>query len=374
MDAAARTTRTDITIAGIGGLRALAVLSVVLFHVHAAWLPGGFVGVDVFFVISGFVVAHSVHGKAQASFRDYYLWFYRRRFLRILPAILLFVLVAAFLGVLFIPAAPASKFIELTGIASIFGASNFALLWKAGDYFAASTEYNTFTHTWSLAVEEQYYLLFPFFSYAIIVRQWASPAPRRFALALVALASVVSLGLCAATTAAWREFAFYMLPTRFWELGLGFLLRVLGEGRLPRPGGVADRCATVGSLAAFAGLAVAFIATDPTRFPFPGALLPCIATAALVWVVWRFPAGIANRILTIRPLPFFGEISYSLYLWHWGVVVLMRWTTGIGTLPLELSALGLMFALACASYYLVERPLRYDRRVMALETPAFFGA
>ncbi|MEE2916851.1 MAG: acyltransferase family protein, partial [Pseudomonadota bacterium] len=95
----------------IGGLRALAVLSVVLFHLDAAWLPGGFVGVDVFFVISGFVVAHSVIGARATSFRDYFLWFYRRRFLRILPAIFVYVLVIGILGVLFIPTAEVSRFI-----------------------------------------------------------------------------------------------------------------------------------------------------------------------------------------------------------------------------------------------------------------------
>lgn len=360
-------------IGGISGLRALAVLSVTLFHINAAWLPGGFVGVDVFFVISGFVVAHSVFGVRKASFSEYFLWFYRRRFLRILPAIFLYVLVIATLGVLFLPTSEVTKYIEVTGVSALFGASNFALLWKAGDYFAATSEYNTFTHTWSLAVEEQYYVLFPFFSYFMIIRQNVSERARTIMIVLAWAACLLSLVLAAWFTAHAREFAFYMLPTRLWELGIGFMLRYQGGALVGRFDG-RKAGATLVSILAFAVLVGSFLWTPADGFPFPGALLPCFATLALVGVVWLAPGGPIDRLLQTAPLRFFGDLSYSLYLWHWGVVVMMRWTVGLDTVGLQLFAIALMIVLALASYHLVEKPLRYDRRLAALGTPQFFGA
>jgi peptidoglycan/LPS O-acetylase OafA/YrhL len=360
-------------IAGIGGLRALAVLSVTLFHIDAAWMPGGFVGVDVFFVISGFVVAHSVFGVRKESFRAYFLWFYRRRFLRILPAIFLYVLVVATLGILFLPTTEATHYIELTGIASLFGASNFALLWKAGDYFAATSDYNSFTHTWSLAVEEQYYLLFPAFSYWMIVRERTGRAAQRIMIAAAWGVCLLSLLAAAWLTAHARAFAFYMLPTRLWELGIGYMLRYQGDAFAGRGSGRSLTVASASALA-LAALGASFLWTPADRFPFPGALLPCSATLALIAIVWLAPGGWLDRLLRAPPFRFFGDLSYSLYLWHWGVVVLMRWTVGLDTLAHRAIALVLMLGLSLASYRLVERPLRYDRRLMSLETPRFFAA
>lgn len=360
-------------IGGITGLRALAVLSVTLFHINPTWLPGGFVGVDVFFVISGFVVAHSVFGVRKESFREYFLWFYRRRFLRILPAIFLYVLVVATIGVLFLPTSEVTKYVEVTGVSALFGASNFALLWKAGDYFATASEYNSFTHTWSLAVEEQYYLLFPFFSYFMIIRQGMSPRTRAIMIVAGWGACLISLVLAAWFTAHARDFAFYMLPTRLWELGIGFMLRYQGGVLVGRFDG-RRAGATVASLLALVLLAASFIWTPVDRFPFPGALLPCLATLTLVGVVWLAPGGPIDRLLQTAPMRFFGDLSYSLYLWHWGVVVMMRWTVGLDTIGLQLVAIALMLILALGSYHLVEKPLRYDKRLAALGTPQFFGA
>lgn len=361
-------------IGGIGGLRALAVLSVVLFHVDPHWLPGGFVGVDVFFVISGFVVAHSVWDLRVASFRDYFCWFYRRRFLRILPAIYLYVPVVVALGILVLPTSDVTRYVEMTGVASLFGASNVVLLWKAGSYFATSSEYNTFTHTWSLAVEEQYYVLFPVFSYWLIVKRPANPRLwKRFFAAAVVLC-LLSLACAWYFTHRWPAFAFYMLPTRLWELGIGFLLRYQGW-RLVRGAAVSGRSIIVAacSVPVLGALLASFIVTSADAFPWPGALVPCFATAALIAIVWLAPGGWLDRLLRLPVLRFFGDLSYSLYLWHWGVVVLMRWTIGIDTLPLQLFAIALMLVLALMSYHLVERPLRHDHRLLALDPPKFFA-
>ena len=361
-------------IGGIDGLRAFAVLSVLFYHLDATWLPTGYVGVDIFFVISGFVVAHSVYDSGKTSFTGYFLWFYRRRFSRILPALFAFVLIIGLLNLLLLPASPATKLIEMTGVGSIVGASNFVLLWRAGDYFSAATEFNSFTHTWSLAVEEQYYLLFPFISYFLIVRRAQRPAMRRAALALTWILCLGSMALAWHLTASWRDFAFYMLPTRFWELGLGLLLRCQldswANGRAPK---LTNTVTTPIAVAALAALIASFWITPAGAFPFPAAILPCAATAVLIAIVWLYPRGIVDRLLNLPAMRFVGRISYSLYLWHWGVIVLMRWTTGLDTPLLKLAALIAMFALAIGSYWFVEQPLRHSSRLKRFGTTAFFA-
>lgn len=362
-DAATRAGARAGHIAGIDGLRALAVLAVVVFHLDAGWLPGGFVGVDVFFVISGFVVAHSVAGVRARSFGAYCAWFYRRRFLRILPALYVYVLVVALAGVLLLPTAEVTRFVELTGAAAVFGVSNVALLWKAGDYFATATAYNSFTQTWSLGVEEHYYLLFPAVSWWLLRGRARA---RWWGIGAVALACALSLASAWWFTVHWRAFAFFLLPARAWELGIGLLLRWLGERLVVRGG-------ALWSGIALAGLLLSFVVTREDAFPWPGALLPCFATLAVLAMLWRAPGGRLGRVLGVGALRWVGAISYSLYLWHWGVVVLMRWTVGLDTLALKALAVGLMLALAVASYRWVEVPLRRDRRLMALRAPVFFA-
>lgn len=347
-------------IGAINGLRALAVLSVVLFHLDSALLPGGFVGVDVFFVISGFVVAHSVFADRHASLTSYFLAFYRRRFTRILPALFAYVIIVAILGAIFIPVSEASKHIEITGAASLFGGSNVVLLLRAGDYFATSSEYNSFTHTWSLAVEEQYYLLFPFISYVLIVSRTVGARTRAATLVALHLACLASLVAAAWLTIQWQAFAFYMLPTRFWELGIGLLLRLHLEGR-PAAGG---RGWLIAGSIGLGSLLASFWWTPVAGFPFPGALWACGSTALVIAACWMAPTGAAGRLLSRQSFTLFGNISYSLYLWHWGVLVLMRWTIGVEAAGRQVIAAVLMMVLALASYRLVE-PLRHNRRVMA---------
>lgn len=376
MAGAGKTTSTGTTrfIGGIDGLRALAVLSVLFYHLEPSWLPSGYVGVDVFFVISGFVVAHSVYDSGKTRFSDYFLWFYRRRLSRIMPALFAYILIIALLGMLLLPFSPATKLIDVTGISAIIGASNFVLLWRAGDYFSAATEFNTFTHTWSLAVEEQYYLLFPFLSYFLIVRRDDRKAIRKAVVALTIAMCVASLAAAWHFTTAWRDFTFYMLPTRFWELGLGLLLRCLLDGWSRRDAQTMGHgLVSAIAILALVALLASFWITPVDAFPFPGALLPCLSTGALIIAVWLFAGNAADKALSHGALRFVGKISYSLYLWHWGVIVLMRWTTGLESLPLKALALVLMFGLAILSYFVIEQPLRHSRPLRSATMLRFFG-
>jgi peptidoglycan/LPS O-acetylase OafA/YrhL len=354
-------------ISAIDGLRALAVLSVIAFHLNSSYLPGGFVGVDIFFVVSGFVVAKSVSAIEARGFFSYLGHFYRRRVLRIVPALLVFVVVAALATALFIPTSAATRFIEPTGLAAIFGMSNIVLFLRAGDYFATGSEFNPFTHTWSLAVEEQYYFLFPLFSYLLLIKPAFGGRARLIALGTLVGAIVISLAAAALIGRVNPSFAFYMLPTRFWELGLGFLTFYMFRNGWPISRRVLSTSFVgAASLIALLLLGYSLWTTDAGGFPFPGAILPCISTAALVLIFWRGGDTAFSRIFAWSPLAAVGKISYSLYLWHWGVLVLMRWTVGVDTLALQLLAIVLMFTCATLSYLLVEQPLRTSLAVRRL--------
>lgn len=353
----------------IDGLRAISVLSVVSYHLDETLLPGGFTGVDVFFVISGFVVTKSIFSRREESFARFLTSFYRRRALRIAPALVLFLMVTGVLSTLFVPSAFLSRTNDVTGIAAFFGVSNLSLWWFSGDYFSPTTDFNPFTHTWSLSVEEQFYLVFPFLAF-FLLRPNGSRASSGLMLALCAL----SLASSAALTRSDQSFAFYMLPTRFWELGVGASL-FLG---LDAIGGRAGRRLArtppvlVGGLTLLSacGLLASLSWADEARFPFPWALAPVLSAAALIGLVTLRPDALGARLLSTPVLTFFGRISYGLYLWHFGVIVLFRWTIGLEAVWQKLLAAALGVALAWASHRFLEVPVRHGRR-LALRSDAY---
>ncbi|WP_425913254.1 acyltransferase family protein [Pseudomonas sp. GWSMS-1] len=341
----------------IDGLRALAVLSVLVYHLHGPWLPGGFVGVDVFFVISGFVVSASI-----ASFKGQGLWqflgyFYARRIRRIFPALIVCLLLTSLASALFIPSIWLSEVNQRTGIYAFFGLSNFILAQTGRDYFAPTTEFNPYTHTWSLAVEEQFYLVFPFLFLA-----WLSgPRGRKLSMLLFAITAAASMALAGWQSQASPTQAYFLTPARFWELAAGVLLYQL-LSKLPERT-AADRHGGLYALAASLSLIVvllAFIVSTPQRFPMPGALLAVVGTLGVLGVLYHH-AGLRrlHSLLGSRPLVAVGKMSYSLYLWHWPVFVLFRWTVGLETPLQRIIAVALAFALAVASYRWVETPVRH---------------
>jgi peptidoglycan/LPS O-acetylase OafA/YrhL len=358
----------------IDGLRAIAVLAVIAYHLHPQWLPGGLAGVDIFFVISGFVVSASVGALSSVSLSRFVMYFYARRVQRIAPALIVCLVTTALASVLFIPSAWLSDTNSKTGLFAFFGLSNLVLAKTGNDYFSPRVEFNPYMHTWSLGVEEQFYLIFP-----VLFFLWVSKAPRRkLTLALFGAGFAASL-VCAKWLATSHEtLAFYLIFSRFWELAAGVML-YQALVLCGRPFGVAERGATfVTSSAALLSLGLVGIGlalSAPNTFPFPGALLPVAGTLGLLgFLHGRRTEGVLHRVLASRGVVFIGRISYSLYLWHWPVIVLLRWTTGIDTALEKTVAAVLTFAFASASYYFIENPVRRSTRLRQWPRPAVIGS
>jgi peptidoglycan/LPS O-acetylase OafA/YrhL len=358
-------------ISAIDGLRAVSIIAVVIYHLDSSYLPGGFSGVDLFFVISGFVVAKSISGSSYRNlgFLSFIGQFYRRRILRIVPALVFCMLALSALSVLLIPTGYLSRTNDSVGIAAFFGISNFILWQSAGGYFSPTTEFNPFTHTWSLAVEEQFYLIFPVIAFFLLVRSRGERGGSARTAALVVFVAFCAASLVASAVMTGRdqEFAFYMLATRFWELGAGVLLFLtIGSASAPfvqRTARGLQGWVPALSLVALGLLAVSVLAVDASAFPFPWALVPVMAACALISIVVLWPHDAIGRALARPALVYIGKISYALYLWHFGIIVLFRWTIGIDHVWQQILAAAASFALASASYRLIEGPIRFSPRL-----------
>lgn len=326
----------------IDGLRAVAVLSVIVFHAGASWLPGGFAGVDVFFVISGFLITRLLLAEQARAGRISLIGFWERRIRRILPALFAVMAVCCVAAWALMMPIPLREFSYALRGASMF-AANIALA-DLTDYFAGPADLQPLLHLWSLGVEEQYYLLFPPLAALCLAR-----APRRFP-AVLALLLALSFGAAAWGVAETPENAFFLPHMRAWQLLTGALL---ATGVMPR---MAPRTqAAVGVLGA-AMLAATFVLL-PGGAGYPGvpALLPTAGAALVIMAGGRGPVG---AVLSLRPVVGIGLISYSLYLWHWPLLVFPRVAAGGAegapvVLPLIAS-----FALAWASWRFIERPFR----------------
>jgi peptidoglycan/LPS O-acetylase OafA/YrhL len=327
-------------------MRAIAVIAVIINHFSHSILPGGYLGVDIFFVISGYVITASLEKSAGSSLSEQLLRFYSRRIKRLMPALLCMVLVSSSLIRLFDPDALVST---LTGVCSVFGMSNMFLFSEATNYFGHSAERNVFSHTWSLGVEEQFYLLYPF-----LIR-WRMPISvrslwdDRFRLGAIITLSAISLLLFIWVYPVNQPAAYFLMPFRFFELGSGCLLALLTRDLRVRDGLVRPFYAGLALILMVPPLALA------DNYPVASTITIVLATFLLIGSVQR---GTPVYQFLSKPLAsYLGKISYSLYLWHWPVICISRWTVGIHlwTLPFQLAA---TLALSAASYHLVEHPLR----------------
>ena len=329
----------------IDGLRAFAVVTVIINHFNKDILPGGYLGVDIFFVISGFVITSSIYQRESKNFKDFISGFYERRIKRLVPALSIFVLITSIATCLFIPFP--IVFLQ-TGLASLFGLSNLYLLRESTDYFAQSTELNAFTHTWSLGVEEQFYIFFPFLVWFSGFGRQTKNGVRNLFLIVGALtiASLISfLYLYPINQSA----AYFLMPSRFWEIASGCLLYI----------GLQMRKSLKQFLEKIPSLLVLVLIIGVMYVPMQWAALSTVAVIALSALLLTSlqKQTMAFTFLTNPKVVYVGLISYSLYLWHWGILSISRWTIGIHwwSVPFQV---GLMFGLAVYSHRWIEAPLR----------------
>lgn len=338
--------------ADIDTLRAIAVLAVVIFHIEKNWLPGGFLGVDIFFVISGFLITMILHcemSTGKFSFKNFYI----RRIKRILPAFMVVVAISVLIGAL------------------IFTKDDFFILWKSAlaslgfaanlyyargqGYFEPIQEEKPLLHIWSLSVEEQYYFIFPVLLLLFIKRSWK--------VQFTFLITVIILSISASFIPVLVD-KYYLPHLRAFEMLFGSLTAVWMQYQQQQGKFVGERYAAAASIIALITLfACLFLFTQQTPyFPGPTAIIPCLATAALIY--FNHFNHHAKSIFQWKWVVSIGLISYSLYLWHWPVLAFTRYITGENTLPhhLILPLVALMLVLSIASYFLIEKPFKNWKR------------
>jgi peptidoglycan/LPS O-acetylase OafA/YrhL len=337
--------------ADIDGLRGIAVLLVLAFHLGTSKCSGGFVGVDVFFVISGYLIGSIILSEIAVE-KFSLLSFYERRVRRIVPALFGMTLVTSLVAYEFLLPAELEEFAKSL-LASTFSVSNVYFFHQSG-YFEGPAAMKPLLHTWSLAVEEQFYIFLPLFLIAVhkFFPKWQR----------VLISSVAILSFCASVWGAFHNpsATFYLAHTRAWELLLGTMI-VLDV--FPRFSGAISR--NVASIAGLGLILAAAVVYDKAT-PFPGAtaLVPCFG-AALIIAAGRTGPSIVGRLLSLSPVVFVGTISYSLYLWHWPMIVFQGISgilaQGIWPKAAKLVVLAASFLVATLSWKFVEQPFR-DRR------------
>lgn len=347
----------------IQGMRALAVLAVVAFHAGLP-IPGGFVGVDVFFVISGFVITLMLRREWAATGRIGFGNFYKRRFLRLAPAMSLMICFTLFISAFALSPFGFQERAAQTAIGAEFSVANFVIAFTTGGYFDLIAAVNPLLHTWSLSVEEQFYLVFP----AVILITWVFA--KRFKIArslpimILGLGVLISFGFTILSSTGWTPklgaslLGFYSPVTRAWEFGVGALL-ALSLGLVMKCG-VRTRT-IIGILGAACLLASFWLITENTPFPGPWTLLPVAATLAIL-VSGTGSSTATARLLSTRPMLRIGDWSYSIYLWHWPLIVFASiiWPR----FPyVALCAAVVSFGPAVASYVWLETPVRNMRGI-----------
>lgn len=349
--------------ADIDGLRAVAVLVVVFHHLSSRFFPGGYIGVDVFFVISGFLIAGIIHREMLAGTFTFSR-FYERRIRRIFPA--LFAVLIPVLVVGWFVYLPADYLATIkAGLGTVFFSAN-VVFWRSlqEGYFAADAKQNPLLHMWSLGIEEQFYLFFPVL--LLLCLRYA----KKYLFLILVTVTVLSLAASAVAVQDHTVAAFFLLPFRAWELAVGCLLAI-SPPKQPQTKLMREAIA----LAAIAAIIIpTFFYTTEMKFPGIAALPPVLGSVALIHV----GAGertFVGRLLSTRLAVIIGLLSYSLYLWHWPVIVYWKYLLQVSSLR---HWIPLVFAvsllLAFVSYAFVETPLRRAKKSVGARKVIFAGA
>lgn len=357
----------------IEGLRAVAVLLVIGAHAGVPWLAGGFVGVDVFFVLSGFLITglllRELAGTGTIAFGSFYL----RRLRRLMPALVLMVLVSSLLSTIVLSPIEQLPQASAAAMAALW-MSNIHFALAQLDYFAAGTDTNLFLHTWSLGVEEQFYLIWP-----LLLLGLAGKRLERIERCRAAMAVLVVLGLVASCmlTPRYPQWAFYMMPLRAWEFAAGALIWPGLRGRVPVLPGTRASMAVV-QTTGWTGLAMVIIPAlvygPGTTYPGWRAVVPVFGAVAIVWAGSQGDGIGVARLLSVRPMQGLGRISYSWYLWHWPVLLLATWWAGSHDSLVRAGAVAMAFVIALVSYRCVEYPLRHQSWWLTKQRAAWMGA
>ena len=344
----------------IDGLRAVAIIPVVLFHFRVAPFAGGFVGVDVFFVISGFLITSIIFPEVLAG-KFSIAVFYERRVRRLFPALFTVLIVSTIAAVFLLLPRDLASFSKSLASAALFGANVY--YFRTAGYFDTPSELKPLLHTWSLAVEEQFYIVYP----AMLVLTYRFFKGR--ARAVVTVLAVVSFAASFYAVRRYPSAAFYLPFFRAWELFLGAFLAL---GPLPAVSMLVRNVVAGAGLVAIVYSVFAY--SEATLFPGAAALIPCLGTAALIYAGAHGPIAV-TRLLSHRPIVLVGLASYSLYLWHWPVLVFVKYYLARDLAIQEKLLLILVSGvLAMVSLRYVESPFRVRRtRPPLFARPALFA-
>ncbi len=359
----------------IDGLRAVAILLVMAYHFGIPGFGGGYVGVDVFFVLSGYLITRLLIQEIEKTGTINLLNFYLRRARRLLPALALVLFVTVVLGALIYAPLEQQHFAD-TAVSTAAYISNLSFARTSTDYFGTDSKINPFLHTWSLGVEEQFYLAWPIFIMLGIgiLGKREGVICKRCMLAWMLAVAVLSFAISFYLTGVRQPWAFFLSPTRAWEFsvgGLALLLPGLDKSNwLPKK--IQNLCArislpTSGSLLGLSGLVGILLGgvlfNETTVFPGMAALLPALSTALVLMVGGMEDGGVVLKWLGFRPLQEIGRISYSWYLWHWPVLIFAEALFGQFSLAIRFVLLLFSLGIAWLANHFIENPIRYSHRL-----------
>lgn len=333
----------------LDGLRAFAVIAVIINHTNKDLIPSGFLGVDIFFVLSGYVITLSILRRKYINFLEFLTGFYQRRIKRLMPA-LVFCIIINSIFICFFNYRPGTSL--MTGLFSIFGLSNIFLISQSTNYFGESTDFNIFTNTWSLAVEEQFYFIYPLILYFTLFRRKTNFSTKSFKdlFVIILFFSITSLILFISFSKTNQPISYFSLPTRFWEIGLGCIAGIIGKNNnqnKQRQSISIDRSIFL------------IVITSLFFLPLKLSIYSTIFCSGLTFSILLLnkKEDYFYKVFSNKKIVFIGKISYSLYLWHWPILSLGRWSIGISSLTIPFLYL-IIISMSLISYFLIEIPCR----------------
>ncbi len=350
-------------------MRAIAILVIVAYHAGLPGFSGGFIGVDIFFVISGFLITRNLIEESSNNNSIVLSRFWARRVRRLVPGLALMTIVTLIASSLIV--APFDMLqISKEGASAGLYVSNIVFGFKAQNYFASNINKSPFLHTWSLGVEEQFYLVWPFVLYAALI--WSRRSGifvRRLAAPIFVLILGASFTINVVLTDRGSTWAFFSLPTRAWEFALGGLLASLVVRKVP------SWCGLAFGIAGLAAIAYADLAfNDTTSYPGTNALWP-VAGAGLVILAGQMTDSsnptVVMTMLGIRPMRWIGRLSYSWYLWHWPFIVLAVLAVGNSSVFLRTGAALVSLGVAYVAFRTVENPVRFNQSLIRASRRTF---